>query len=231
MTLLERIADLSGRVEDLYSLEKQAQVRVQFELRWRELKEKSGPLRDALRTVQLLENCGLKVPSTMAEREAAVTCLDGIRGRFRGDPTPGALTKNKSWTELLISLDSATEALDRSAYECWCGYLGQLFAGETPEQIDGRIAKTDGNKRLLLQYRSAYDSYRRSRRELPSSDTEVKQGREAAAQLASLATQFDFNVPEEVKAFLDAVAQNRATLRHLTDGVRVSFPKSDTPDN
>jgi hypothetical protein len=78
---------------------------------------------------------------------------------------------------------------------------------------------TESNKKALIEYSQLHGEFKILQREFPADTADINRVKMCAEKLKMVAEKFDFDVPEDVKIFLAAVARGGATLDLLTNEV------------
>lgn len=168
----------------------------------------------------LLADAKIAVPSptsVIAVRKRASELLE----KFVADTKAATLKKRKGWTTLLGDIDTAGRELESAISSTWRAHRQAVFAGDTPTAIRGRLARTKENDEAFKTYQALYTRFKAAFDEVPADKYEVDQVRSLAGQLEQAAQAFDFDVPAEVKEFLEAVLSvNGAPISLLTPTVR-----------
>jgi hypothetical protein len=225
LTLLERTTSLKDRCTSLENLSTRIDEASTLNARLAELNGAAAKLPVCLDTIRLMRDAGIafdEVPDTL---RGARSALAKVQNRFAQNRTAAALTRGQDWRQLLQELPATVRAFEALATQAWTRYVDRIFAGEAPSVIENRLARTDVNQRALKRYRQAYDNLSRAGVTLPGGMDDVEAVRKAAENLASIAKDFDFDVPDSVKRFLDALPQGGAPLSLLTDEVRAWITK------
>ncbi|WP_373086783.1 hypothetical protein, partial [Sneathiella sp.] len=117
--------------------------------------------------------------------------------------------------------DTATGELATAVSSAWRGHRQSVFAGETPTQIRGKLALTKANEEALEVYKMKYSLLKAAFESFPEDIAAIEKVGKIAGELEKAAKAFDFNVPSEVKSFLEAVQSVKgAPLNLLTQTVQ-----------
>ncbi len=193
-TRLTRLRELSASVDEAADLEG---LRVQLA---RPVERFAGQMEKC----RLLAKAGISVSepvTAISARKKATTLLE----RFSAAPKPGTLKKGQAWPTLLAEIDVAVKELQTSVSATWKAERSILFSGETPSAIDGKLAKTRSNQEALKRYRVLYSQFRSLFDSEPSDLSVIANARRLGRELEEAAKAFKFDVPSEVKVFLEAV--------------------------
>lgn len=172
----------------------------------------------ALNQCKLLADFGVEVispPSLEIARKASAALLK----RFTSVKKAATLIRGVGWTNLIERTRDASRDLGSGAVNRWHSYRQEIFTGEDPSVIRGRIAFTPANNAAFNEYERVFRIFR-STTNVPADANEIEHVRVLARALNEAAHAFDFNVPSEVKLFFEAVQGGVAELSLLTDDVR-----------
>lgn len=153
--------------------------------------------------------------SLETKRRRAAALLE----RFRADRSAATLKKGRSWTQLLTDASEAASEVSQVLDAAWLVYKENLFSGEKPSDVRSRLAMTQENADAFKTYEGLYKRFG-AFSVRPRNASMVAEARALASELRAAATRFDFDVPPDVKAFLDAVQEGGAPLLLLTESVR-----------
>ncbi len=172
----------------------------------------------ALTQCRVLVDGGVKVAmpdSLNVARSRAAT----LHGNFSKDAASKTLKNGTHWTNLIKALSEAVFDLGNLARSAWRDHRGVIFTGEAPAVIRSRMAGTERNQAALRRYEIKHQALRSAFETLPQRRGDIEQAKLLAKELTEIAGEFDFNVPVDVKAFLDAVQAGGAPLGCLTPAV------------
>lgn len=174
----------------------------------------------------LLVASGIKAeaPESLdAARKRAAVLLE----KFAAEKTAATLKKGVGWTNLVRDIKAASNELGAMVIKSWKAYRQELFTGETPAIVKGRIAFTPANDATFKRYEQLHASFRLEFEKLPVDQTAINRARALAKELNETANDLDYDVPAEVKLFLEAVQSGGATLNLLTDTVKTWLEAND----
>jgi hypothetical protein len=106
---------------------------------------------------------------------------------------------------LLDELDGAATNLSKAVLADWRRSREAFFAGDTPTTLRGRLARTAENDRALEQYQILHQDLEAAFKAAPADPTAINDVKRLAQRLEETARSFNFDVPEAVKVFLEAV--------------------------
>lgn len=130
------------------------------------------------------------------------------------------LTRDAAWTRLLGSCEGLTKELDVAGRKAWQAYLEQLGTLESPATLRSRTPQTPSNDVALGAYQVSYASFAAiAHLKLPRSADDLKQISAYATSCREALSSIAFNLPNEVKAFYEAISAGTATLAHVTPTV------------
>jgi hypothetical protein len=192
----------------------------------RELAKEVEILERVTALASVLESEKIQTPNAPAlatARSRAAT----LKNKFAEDTRAATLTKGTNWVSLLRDLKAAADEVASGSRTAWKEFRGSTYTGDAPAVIRNRIALTDKNAETYERYATKYQAFRSAFDALPERGAEIATVRELADDLKAIAGQFDFNVPDEVKAFLAAVQANGAALALLTPTVTAWLKDND----
>lgn len=190
----------------------------------------SDELSRSLDQRQLLMDSGIEAadpPSLDAARKRAAALLE----RFTAEPKAATLKRGSGWANLLREIKGASTDVTRSVVASWKEYGSRVFTGEAPAVVKGRLAFTPANNKAFSAYEQHYRAFRAEFDKPPADKAAIERVRTLVATLTETASQFDFNVPPDVKRFLDAIQSGGAKLDLLTDTVRNWLEETSASEN
>jgi hypothetical protein len=167
-------------------------------------------------------------PSSLvtARKRAAV-----LFERFSAEKKAATLKKGVGWANLIKEIKAASSDLGAGVVKSWKGYRQMVFTGEAPSLVKGRIALTPANNAAFKTYEQLHQEFRVEFDKLPPDKAAIDRVRALAAQLTETAKGFDFDVPVDVKRFLEAIQIGGAKLELLTDVVLRWLEENKAFDN
>lgn len=186
----------------------------------------AAELSRALDQRALLVDSGIAAaaPATLeAARKRASALLD----KFTAEKKAATLKRGVGWANLIRDIKVASSDVATLVIKSWKAYRQEVFTGEAPGVVKGRIAFTPGNTGAFKRYEQLYQAFRAEFERLPADRAAIERMRSLAADLAATAKGFDYAVPAEVKRFLEAVQSGGATLDLLTDTVKTWLTEND----
>lgn len=179
----------------------------------------AAELSRALDQRALLVNSGISMtepPALGTARNRAMTLLE----KFSAAQKAATLTKGTGWANLIREIKAASNEVGATAAKSWRSYRQEVFTGEAPAIVKGRIAFTPTNDAAYKRYEQLFQSFRSEFDRFPADRAAIDRVRSLAADLTTTAAAFDYDVPAEVKLFLEAVQSGGASLELLTDTVK-----------
>jgi hypothetical protein len=184
-----------------------------------ELDAPAAELRRALEQRALLINSGIAVeaPETLdvARKRAAALCE-----KFTEEKKAAILKKGTGWTNLIRDIKAASISVSSVVISSWKAYRQEVFTGDAPGIVKGRIALTPANSAAFTRYEQLHQVFRVEFERIPPDRGVIEHVRSLAKELTKTAKGFDYDVPADVKRFLEAVQSGGATLDLLTDTVK-----------
>ncbi len=130
------------------------------------------------------------------------------------------LTRDTAWTRLLNACEGLTVELDVAGRKAWLAHLEQLGTLEDPTTLRLRTPPTPSNDEALGDYKVSHAAFAAiARFGLPRSPDDLAQISSHVASCRQAFTRLTFDLPNEVKAFYDAIYVGTATLAHVTPAV------------
>lgn len=178
----------------------------------------AAELSRALDQRALLLGSGIETPeppSLRTARKRAATLLN----RFSAERKAAVLKERTGWASLLKEIKAASTDVSAAVVEAWKGYRHTVFTGESPTLVKGRIAFTPTNDAAFKTYEQLHQTFRGEFDKLPADAAAIERVKALAARLTATAKEFDFDVPVDVKRFLEAIQSGGARLDLLTEAV------------
>ena len=225
-SLPSRAAALRADLQRLETMGADVQETAKLTELQRELGKDVETLERSTAQAKVLEAAKIATPNAPALATAR-TRAAALKSKFAEDTRAATLTKGTNWTSLLRYLKAAADDVASGSKTAWREYRGATFTGDAPAVIRTRIAWTDKNAEAYKRYAIKHQSFRSAFDSLPGTAAEIGAVRQLADDLKTIAGQFDFNVPAEVKSFLEAVQADGATLALLTPTVTAWLKQND----
>ena len=219
MNLIERIETLCERANGQRALEEDSAESRRLQPLLDEARKFSQNLAQEVEQLRLLQDQCISISAPESATSARNT-LGGLRKRFSKKPRAEQLTHRKDWNRLkdqvLLTCRSLSSALDAA----WRQFVGTAFSGGDPNSLRSTLPSTPDNLRSFEHYRLRYAELSGFARSRPTGRADFERVRDLARLLTEIHGSFDFHVPEDVKRFLRAVAEDGADIGLLTAGVR-----------
>lgn len=190
----------------------------------------AAELSRALDQRRLLVGSGIDTPeppSLETARKRAAMLLE----RFTAEKKAATLKKGTGWANLIKETKAASTDLSAAVVRSWKAYRQTVFTGEAPTVVKGRIAMTPANKSAFKTYEQLHQTFRAEFDRLPADKAAIDRVKALAARLTETAKEFDFDVPADVKRFLEAIQVGGANLELLTDPVLQWLEENKAFDN
>ena len=154
---------------------------------------------------------------------------NGLLEKFTVDTTAATLKRGRGWSLLLKEVNDASRELESTVQSAWRGYCQNMFTGDTPDGIRTQLAPTKSNDDALELYETHFFRLKAAREKLPADQETIDNAQNAAVELEQAARAFDFDVPSDVKKFLEAVlSSDGAQLSLLTPSVEQWLKHNDS---
>ena len=190
----------------------------------------AAELSRALEQRRLLVGSGIDTPeppSLETARKRAALLLE----RFAAEKKAATLKKGTGWANLIKEIKAASTDLSAAVVRSWKAYRQTVFTGEAPTVLKGRIAMTPANNSAFKTYEQLHQTFRAEFDRLPADKAAIDRVKALAARLTETAKEFDFDVPADVKRFLEAIQVGGANLELLTDPVLQWLEENKAFDN
>lgn len=220
MRLIDRIEALTERASGLDALEHRRAESAKLQELLKQARPISEKLGTEIQQMRLLHDEGINAAPGSTSAEAAGKTLARLIKRFTEDRTADSLTRGRNWNLLDNQAQATCQELTNALKAAWGRFIATAYTGESPEQLERSLAVTDRNRSQLTLYKQAYTQLNSLTRSRPQERSDFDRVRGLARQLGEIYLRFDFNVPEAVKRFLQAVADGGADLDLLTEEVR-----------
>ncbi|GFO65885.1 hypothetical protein M1B72_02645 [Geomonas paludis] len=207
MALLERCQVLEKKRERLVALNADSQETTALKTFSNQLSTTVDEVTKAieLRTAYLLEQISLQEVDPQVVKEVSVA-LGHILERFKENPTRNALVTGSDWPTLANGAKALATSLRESCRQGWRAYTEAFFA--QVEIVESKVVKTDTNIALLQEYRKLHRELQTLKSDWESISA-VRSLKSRGKRLLELAKKLnEFDAPDEVKRFLDAVSTN-----------------------
>lgn len=166
--------------------------------------------------------------SLIAARKKAKEILQ----KFVASSTAATLKRAQGWKTLLGEAAAAARDLGTANVAAWRSYRKEIFAGDPPAVVESRLAPTRPNVEAITKYRFLFDRLEAKFNTLPADRGAIDEAVVLASELETVAKEFDFDVPAEVKLFLEAVLSvSGAPLALLTPAVQAWLVDNNSFDN
>ena len=219
MNFIDRIQSLSERANSQRSLEERRAESERLQHLLEEAETLSAVLVVEVEQLRLLrdQDIGVSAPDTTA---AARKTLGRLRERFANKRRAEQLTKGQDWNRFHEQVHRTSQDLSSALNTKWRQFVETAFSGDKPRNLESTLARTPLNVENLRQFRDAYSKLEGLLGSHPTRREDFEYVRKLARQLSEIYQNFDFDVPEDVKSFLRAVADGGADLALLTTCVR-----------
>lgn len=203
-SLPRRTSELKVRLSRLQNLASKVEEASSLELLRQDLKRRVEKLEPQLQKQALLQghNIAVELPAGIGK---VARRAGGLLEKFNAEPTASTLKKGKTWRALLEELDVTAGEFTEAVRTAWRRARKSFFAGDTPATLRGRLARTAENVRALEQYQALHQALDAAFNTTPNDGSMIDEVKRLAKQLESVAHAFNFDVPDSVKAFLEAV--------------------------
>jgi len=230
MTLFARAHELRANLEALHEIRASAGEAGELSQLRDSLEREVDALKDALAGRARLAVAGLEV-ALPASHERLRKRAQTLRERFEKEPRAEVLKKGQVWRTCLEEAGETAKLIANAVRERWRAHETEIFTGDTPSAVDRLLAPTTANKTALRRYKAAFTELQQLFRAAPQSEEDIAVARLKARELEDIAKDFDFDVPQEVKSFLEAVLSGGASLGMLTPTVIDWLKENDTHEH
>jgi len=219
MSLLDQCSRLQKRTDHLKGLQKSAGEVEALSKRLSESREVKTGVREVVEKINLLRSSNIEFDANAIQQIDPLTPLNKIIGRFSEKPEASSLVKSKDWNQFIERSQQWQKELVKEAFRSWKAFIGRQTQGQSPEKLRVRLAQTESNKQALEQFSEIYRKMQLLKMEFPENSGQIEKAEALSEQLKRTSEAFDYDVHEEVKAFLAAIQQGGAPLELLSDQV------------
>ncbi len=143
-----------------------------------------------------------------------------VLSRLNENENVKELTRDTAWTRLLNSCEGLTEAIAVAGRNAWRSYLDTFGTLESPATLRLRTPPTPTNEEAIDAYERSYSKFILiERRDLPQSSDDLVQVTAHIASCRVAFAQIQFDLPDDVRFFYEAISTGKATLAHVTPNV------------
>jgi DNA repair exonuclease SbcCD ATPase subunit len=219
-TLLQRCQTLEAKIKSLAQAKSLATDLKHIQQRTGEWQARHSKLM-SLRTQTAPLTLSSQDAATVASKKGALRQnAQKVLSRLLEKEDIKELTRDAAWTRLLNACEGFTDELDAAGRKAWRAHLEQLGTLENPTTLRLRTPPTPSNDDALRAYQVSYAAFAAiARLELPRSPDDLVQISAHVTSCRQAFARLAFDLPDEVKAFYDAIYAGTATLAHVTPTV------------
>lgn len=223
MTFLERADTLIDKLKKIQSLQANAEEARALKKDAQECKDQNVILNSLSCLIMKCKRNGIPLPR-LSRNDAVVNDISGLLGKFKEQPKRETLVRGNKLTRIYDKVQDVQKSTRNVIEGAWRQYCEIHFALQNPVELETTVAQTDENKKLLAEYKAIFLKMSPMLSLLPDADFDFGKLNELHEQLGAILRNVDFNVPEEVKAFLNAIAETQgAPLSYLTNPVVIEW--------
>lgn len=166
------------------------------------------------------------IPFTPQINQKLNNQVNDLKEKFKQSPVRKTLT-NRGLLESIIDGSKEVYRQNKSKIEdAWVLYRENNYPVEKPDELNANIAQTDENKRQLEEYKKVYHKIEPLLRNLPDNISVFNELDDLKQKLKDIMAKIDFNVPKEVKSFLNDISNNQgASLDYLANPIVLEWLK------
>ncbi len=216
-TLLERCQEVTAKAQKLALAQRHANQQLQVQERTREWKNSNDKLKIAYARAAYLP-LSTEAKQSVAEKRShlrhnAATVLE----RLKSQNDIVQLTEDSSWARLLASVEGLTEKLDAASKLSWKSFIEDQGRMESPAWLRNRAPSTPTNDAAVKIYQANFNIYAGLiKLAMPIHAEDVSQLSTTVAACKVAVGQIEFDVPQDMERFFQAVQSGSATLATLT---------------
>ena len=155
---------------------------------------------------------------TEEQRQLALACLQVFRARW--DALGPDSRQQDAFGDVCSSLEALVTRIDSEVRECWMSWKQQQqLAWALEETVLEDVRAIPGQESLADNYMAARSRFSELSRQIPGLAETVRQLTRLTDQMVETRGQMNFDVPDEVRAFLDALNHGKAPLNLVTPAV------------
>lgn len=219
MPLIDQCSNLQKRVDHLKDLQRSAAEAAALKKRLSEAQDIKTLVQSAIERIDILRSSNIEISIDITDRTDPLTPLSKIIERFKEKPEAASLVKSKDWSKFQEFSQKWHKDTTKSTSRSWEEFINLKIEGQSPEKLRVTLAQTEANKKALADFSTTYRELQSFKSEFPKDTNLVEHVEALSARLKSTSEEFDYDVHEEVKAFLSAIQQGGAPLELLTDQV------------
>lgn len=156
----------------------------------------------------------------VAKRNAVRKQAAEIRERLQAVGDVAELTRDEAWRRLLSSVKGLAEALENAAKDAWQEAVEECGGLETPATVRALMPPTAENEIAARRYETSFEQYELvAKQRLPTTPSDLSTLRAHSQACRRAYESITFDVPADVRVFLNAVQSENATLAHVTPQV------------
>lgn len=219
MSLKEKCANLQLRLDNLKRSQETVDESDALSKRLSEARVLRDKVKIAFEKIHLLKENGIEIGTTVINQIDPMAPLDKIIERFNENPVAASLTKGRDWTKLQEQGVEWQKKSEIEASRSWKSFVDKQCRGQTPDGLQATLAQTKTNKIALEKFSLTYRSMQALKNEFPTDSGTIGRVSDLSNELKRASEAFDYDVPEDVKAFLAAINKGGASLNLLTQEV------------
>lgn len=178
-----------------------------------------GKIKGQLDKQAMLLDAGIHVPAP-AKLVALQRKAQNLLEKFTVDQKAATLKRGQTWRAMLEDLNTVAHDLEVASLTAWRESRQAVFAGETPNAIYKKLPHTKSNLEAFKKYEALFNDLKKAFEVLPADCETIARARALGPSLETAAKALNFDVSDDVKAFLEAVLSVRgAPLSVLTQDV------------
>jgi len=140
-----------------------------------------------------------------------------IRDRYDQNSVTSTLTNGQDWRNLVKGVQGLESEFELAFLAAWQRFTYQLYSGPTPIEIRKTMVPSEENQIKLGDYSDSDREYRRRKEELPVGPETFEEVRALANTLSAI--EFDSNLPDEARDFLNQIHRGGIPLDQVTEAM------------
>ena len=214
MSESQKVLGLLSRAKILRNTDDQTDEVGRLQDKLREIKDMNTILVKCITLAKVFEGESIDVDTSDLPFSKCEALGAKIRDRYDQEPVTSALTIGRDWRNLVQGIGELEKEFERVSLAAWQRFTYRLYSGRTPMEIEKTMVPSEENQIKLADYSDSDREYRRRKEELPTGPETFEEVRALANTLSAI--EFDSNLPDEAREFLNKIHSGGIPLDQVT---------------